>query len=295
MQAELAAHPNSALRHRYADLGDVRLHLVESGPADGRVIVLLHGFPEFWYSWRYQLPVLARAGLRVIVPDMRGYNRSDKPHGLRAYAIERLARDVARLIQASGSAHAAVVGHDWGGIVAWAFAMRYPELLDRLVVLNAPHPVRLLHALRTPRQLARSWYVFWFQLPWLPEAGIRALHFAALRRVLHTQPSRKEAFTDADIERYVAAMAQPGALTAAINYYRAALRRSPSRTLRLLRPVQAPVLIIWGERDRYLGRELAEPDPRWVPHVRVERLPHASHWVQLDEPERVNALLSAFL
>jgi epoxide hydrolase 4 len=157
----------------------------------------------------------------VIAPDMRGYNRSDKPHGVRAYRGEVLTRDVARLIEAVGAERAAVVGHDWGGGVAWQFAMRYPERLARLVILNAPHPARFVAALCSWRQLRKSWYMFFFQLPWLPEASLRAHRFAPLRRVLRTEPVRSGAFSPADIEQYVAAAAQPGALTATINYYRA--------------------------------------------------------------------------
>lgn len=279
--------------HRYADLGDVRLHLVEAG--DGPPVLLLHGFPEFWYSWRFQLPTLAAAGYRAVAPDLRGYNCSDKPRGLRAYAPEVLVRDVARLIHALGAERASMVGHDWGGVIAWQLAMTYPRLLDRLVILNAPHPLRILRALRTWRQLARSWYVFFFQLPWLPEAALRVGGFAPLRRVLRTGPARHDAFTPEDIDRYVEAMARPGALTAAINYYRAALRQNPRRVLAQVRRVDIPVLVIWGERDPYLGRELAAPDLAWAPDVRLERLPDASHWVQLEQPERVNALLLEFL
>jgi pimeloyl-ACP methyl ester carboxylesterase len=283
----------SLITHRYADLGDVRLHLVEAG--SGPLVLLLHGFPEFWYSWRFQIPALAAAGYRVLAPDMRGYNLSDKPRGLKAYAPAVLARDVARLIQACGAERATVIGHDWGGGVAWQFAMQQPDRLDRLVILNAAHPMRMLRALRTGRQLARSWYFFYFQLPWLPEAGIRAARSAALRRVFRTEPVRRDAFTEEDIDRYVEAMAQPGALTASINYYRAMMRRNPRRALAQMHRVDAPVLIIWGERDRYQGRELAEPDPAWVSHARVARLPDASHWVQTDRPEQVNALLLEFL
>ncbi len=286
--------------HRYADLGDVRLHYVEAGA--GPLVVLLHGFPEFWYSWRYQIPALTSAGLHVVAPDMRGYNWSDKPPGVSNYRVETLARDVERLIRACGATRAAVVGHDWGAIVAWWFAMLHPERLTRLAILNVPHPAYtlepgLMRAARVAlwRQLLRSWYVFFFQLPWLPEAAARAGGFAALRRTLRRDPARAGAFTDADITRYVEALAQPGALTATVNYYRALLRRSPWDLRARLRRVEAPVLVIWGERDRYLEAGLAAPPRRWVPNARVERLPDASHWVQLDRPERVNALLLEFL
>ena len=283
----------SKLVHRYAGLGDVRLHYVEAG--SGPLVVLLHGFPEFWYSWRHQIAALAAAGFRVVAPDMRGYNLSDKPEGLDAYTLDVLTRDVARLIGACGGQRASVVGHDWGGIVAWAFAMRSPELLDRLAILNAPHPSAATRGLMNPLQWLRSAYVLFFQLPWLPEAAWQAGDHALLRWLFRTDPRRQGAYTEQDIERYVEAWRQPGALTAAINYYRALVQRGPLQPRESLTPIKRPVLVIWGDQDRALGPELAEPDRQWVPDLRVERLPRASHWVQADEPERVNALLLQFL
>ncbi len=288
------------LVHRYADLGDVRLHYVEAG--SGPLVVLLHGFPEFWYSWRYQIPALAAAGFHAVAPDMRGFNWSDKPPGVHSYRVEVLARDVERLIRACGATHAAVVGHDWGAIVAWWFAMLYPERLTRLAILNVPHPAYTLEpglmraaGVAPWRQLLRSWYVFFFQLPWLPELALSAGNFALVRRTLRRDPVHRGTFTEEDIERYVEALAQPGALTAAVNYYRALLRRNPLGVRARLRRIEVPVLVIWGEQDRYLEAGLARPPRRWVSNARVERLPDASHWVQLDRPERVNALLLSFL
>jgi epoxide hydrolase 4 len=257
--------------------------------------VLLHGFPEFWYAWRHQIPALADAGYRVVAPDLRGYNTSDKPPRVRDYRPRVLAQDVADLVVALGAGSAAVAGHDWGGGLAWLLAMQHPERIERLVVLNAPHPIRLLKGLRNPRQLRRSWYMLAFQAPWLPERLVAARDFRALRRALRQQPTRPGAFTAQDIDRYVAAAAQPGALRAALNYYRAAFRANPLAQVRSLRRVDIPTLIIWGEQDRYLGRELAEPDRAWVPDVRVERIAEASHWVQADAPERVNQLMVDFL
>ncbi len=281
------------IAHCYADLGDVRLHYVEAG--EGPLVVLLHGFPDFWYSWRHQIPALASAGFRVVAPDMRGYNVSDKPRGVRAYRSAILARDVRRLILACGAEGAVVGGHDWGAAVAWLVGMRHPEVVQRLVIMNVPHPERFLRGLRTGRQLLKSWYMFFFQLPRLPEASLRAGNFAVLRQTLRTDPMRPGALTAEDIERYVEALERPGALTGAVNYYRALFRQDPRRLWADLRRIDAPVLVIWGERDRYLGKELAEPSRRWVPNVRVERLPNASHWVHMDEPERVNSLLLDFL
>ena len=281
------------LTHRYADLGDVRLHYVEAG--EGPLVLLLHGFPQFWYEWRHQIPALVEAGFRVIAPDMRGYNLSDKPLGVRAYRVELLASDVERLILASGEQTATVVGHDWGAIVAWIAAMRYPGCVGRLAILNVPHPARFLDGLKSPRQLLRSSYMFFFQIPRLPEEVIRAGDFALLRSALRRDPVRSEAFTAEDIERYVEALARPGTLTATLNYYRALLRQ-PRETQALLKRIEAPVLVIWGLRDRFLSRRLAEPPPLWVPNLqRVEYLPDASHWVAEDRPREVNTLLLDFL
>src|ERR687894_606750 len=281
------------LTHRYAHLGDVRLHYVEAG--EGPLVLLLHGFPQFWYEWRYQIPALVEAGFRVVAPDMRGYNLSDKPSGVRAYRLELLARDVERLILACGERTAAVVGHDWGAIVAWIAAMRHSERVWRHAILNVPHPARIGDVLLSPGQLLRSSYVFFFQIPRLPEEVIRAGDFALLRSALRRDPVRPGALTTEDIERYVEAMARPGALTATLNYYRALLR-NPRETQALLERIEAPVLVIWGERDRFLSRSLAEPPPLWVPNLlHVERLPDASHWVAEDRPREVTTLLLDFL
>ncbi|HZS01679.1 MAG TPA: alpha/beta fold hydrolase [Chloroflexota bacterium] len=279
--------------HRYADLGHLRLHYVEAGA--GPLVVLLHGFPEHYYAWRHQWGPLAAAGYHVVAPDMRGYNLSGKPRSVRAYRMGELTHDVAVLIRHCGAERAAMlVGHDWGGAVAWGVAMRDPALLERLAILNCPHPVTFARALATPRQLLRSWYIFFFQFPWLPEWYFARGDFAALRRILRAEPVRPGAFTAADIERYVQALRRPRAFRGAINYYRAFVQYGLAER-RLLRRIDIPTLVIWGERDRYLGRELAAPPPAWVPTCRVERLPDASHWLQSDQPERVNALLLDFL
>ena len=289
------------LREGYAELSEARIHYVEAG--DGPMVVLLHGFPDFWYSWRHQIPALAGAGLRVVAPDMRGYNLSSKPPDVSAYEPRRLAGDLRELIVERGASSAFVAGHDWGAAVAWIAAMAHPEVVERLAILNVPHPRRMLEALRRPgKQLARSWYIFFFQLPWLPERAACAGDWWLFRYGFE-HDARPGAFTPDDLTRYRAAWAQPGAATATINYYRASLRRRalPGRIHRAVpgaefRPVEAPTLVIWGERDRHLGADLAEPHRADVPNLeRVVRLPEASHWVHHDEPERVSELLIDFL
>ena len=281
-------------RASYADLGEVRLHYVEAG--EGPLVVLLHGFPDFWYSWRKQIRELAAAGLRVVAPDMRGYNLSTKPDGVGAYAIDRLTNDVRELVEHLGAKRASVVGHDWGGIVGWFFAMDHAASLDRLAIVNVPHPGRFLDMAKSPLQVMRSWYVAFFQVPALPEALMSAADFAALRRTFRTEPSAREAFDDEDVEVYVEAARQAKNLRGPINYYRALSRRNPLELRREnRRPIEHEVLILWGEQDAVLRPEFAEPDPELVPHARVVRFPDAGHWVHVEEPERVNRELIAFL
>jgi epoxide hydrolase 4 len=279
------------LREGYAGVGDQRLHYVEAG--DGPLIVLLHGFPEFWYGWRHQIRPLAAAGYRVVAPDMRGYNLSSKPDSVSAYDTGQLTADISGLIHERGAESAMLVGHDWGGSVAWATAMQHPEVVERLAILNAAHPRKLSQGLHHPSQLRRSWYFFFFDLPELPESVVRADHWRFFQHFL--RDARPGAFTEQDMDRYIEAWSQPGAAAGMINYYRNSVRQSPKRAEAQLRPIQARTLVIWGEDDRYLGSELAEPERDDVPNLdRVERLGDASHWVHHDEPDRVTQLLTDF-
>lgn len=283
----------AASPHRYATVNGVRLHYVEYGK--GPLILLLHGFPECWYAWRYQLPALAQAGFRVVAPDLRGYNLSEKPRGVHAYRMECFIGDVKGLIQTLGEDRAVVVGHDWGGVIAWQLAISEPQMVKKLIILNAPHPQRYLEALKTPGQLLRSWYVLFFQLPWLPELMIRSFGFAGLRQRLLNEPVHADAFDEVTVKVYQRALAQPGALTAALNYYRAGFR-SLVRGLRPnIQPIEMPTLVIWGEQDRYLGADLLEGLEPWVKDLTVERFADASHWVQAEVPERVNERMLQFL
>jgi epoxide hydrolase 4 len=278
------------LREGYAEVGDQTLHYVEAG--DGPLIVLLHGFPEFWFGWRRQIEPLAAAGFRVVAPDTRGINLSSKPEGFEAYGVDLLADDISGFIGALGEESAVLVGHDWGGSIAWTVAMNHPEVVSRLAILNAAHPRRLSEGLHHPSQLAKSWYFFFFATPGLPEeiVDLRDWHF--FRHFLH---DANPPYTEEEMDRYVEAWSQPGAATGMINYYRASVRQSQKEAVAKLRPISAETLVIWGQRDSYLGSDLAEPAPDDVPNLdRVERLADASHWVHHDEAEHVNQLLIDF-
>jgi pimeloyl-ACP methyl ester carboxylesterase len=269
----------------------IRLHAVTEGER-GPLVVLLHGFPECWYSWREYLHPLAEAGFRAVAPDMRGYDLSDKPKGVLNYQLPMLTADVLGLVEALGEQKAVIVGHDWGGVVAWRFAMEYPEAVEKLVVLNAPHPARMQEELRHVRQLRKSWYVFFFQLPWLPEALIGSNPLRFLERGMRGSAVRKRAISDEDLRVYAEAWRQPGALTATINYYRAVVRwgmHLPNRQ------IVAPTLLIWGEEDIALGKELAAGTERYVPNLRVHFIPNCGHWVQQEAADEVREVLLDFL
>ena len=272
----------SDLREGYADLGDQRLHYVEGG--QGPLVVLLHGFPEFWYGWRRQIQPLAAAGFRVVAPDLRGYNLSSRPDSVAAYETGPLVADIHGLIHERGAESALLAGHDWGGTVAWDIAMSHPDVVDRLAILNAAHPRKLSQGLHHPGQLRRSWYFFFFELPDLPETVVRANDWHFFRHFLR---DARPAFTPEETSRYVEAWSQPGAATGMINYYRSSVRQNQKKAEAAIRPIEAPTLVIWGDRDRYLSPDLAEPEHDDVPNLdRVERLLDASHWVHHDEADR---------
>ncbi len=284
------------VEHHHVDLGGLRMHYAQARPpsGDAPLVVLLHGFPEFWYSWRHQLEGLSEAGYWVVAPDLRGYGQTDKPAGLDAYEVEKLATDIQRLISALGRETASVVGHDWGGLVAWWHAMLHPPQVERLSVLNCPHPGHQTAMMTSLSQLKKSWYMAMFQLPKLPERRIANDDHAYIRNMFRREPANPQAFSDDDIERYVAAL-DPASTTAALNYYRAYLRRSPFALQRALRPIDAPTQVIWGTGDKHLGLEFAQPPSRWVWDLRVELLEGVSHWVQVDAAAEVNRRLVAFL
>lgn len=271
----------------------VRLHVVCAGPPDGELVVLLHGFPDFWYGWRKQLPALAAAGYRVIAPDQRGYNSSDKPPGRKAYGIETLAGDVLALMDALGHARAHVVGHDWGAIIAWYLAIRHPSRVASMVAMNVPHPLVMdRHLRRDPLQVARSWYIFFFQLPLVPEWLLRRRDARPFARFI-AESANPGSFPEEVLDIYRKAWLQPGAMTAMLGWYRGVLAARPPvpRDVR----VRAPALVIWGANDLVLERSMAAESVELCDRGGLELIAGASHWVKDDAPDRVNALLLGFL
>ena len=283
-------------RHEFVQANGLCFHVAGCGAGD-RLALCLHGFPECWYSWRFQLPLLARLGYRAWAPDLRGYGQSGHPPRREDYAIERLLDDVAALIDASGARSTILLAHDWGAVIAWYFAMRQVRPLERLVIMNVPHPGVMDRVVRTRRQLLRSWYALFFQIPKLPERLLRARNYRAIGDAFRNMAVDKSRFPDEVLEVYKQNAAQPGALTAMINYYRALIGGGGGARQRQLGypAIDVPTLMIWGEQDSALGKETTYGTDAFVRSLTIRYLPNVSHWVQQEAPEAVNAMLEAWL
>lgn len=275
----------------YIETNGIRLHVLQDGPTGGPLVLLLHGFPEFSHSWLEQIRHLSAAGYRVWAPDQRGYNLSDKPDRVASYSLDEVAADVVGLIDAAGQERAYVVAHDWGAAVAWWLASRYPSRVSKMVVMNVPHPKVMVRHLRTFSQLRKSWYMLFFQIPWLPEKLLQARDCAGISQVL-TATSRRGTFSESDLAAYRQAWKQPNAMRSMVNWYRAIVRRPPdlsgdSRTT-------VPTLLIWGARDTALGQEMAQPSIDLCDDGRLVVFEKATHWVHHEETEAVNDLITDF-
>jgi pimeloyl-ACP methyl ester carboxylesterase len=291
------------ISHGYAQVNGIRLHYAESGSGDN-LVLLLHGFPEFWYSWRHQLAALGEQ-YHVVAPDMRGYNLSDKPKRVEDYRIDILVEDTVGLIKHFGAAQAALVAHDWGAAVAWAVAQKYPELISKLVSLQVP-PGAVWRANMSLKQLLRSWYMFFFQLPWIPEWAIGRNGLAAIDQTFQENVGRKGTFTSEDVAKYKEALRQPGALTAAVNYYRANVRRLMSTratapqenagTAHNRGRIRVPTLFIFGEQDfAILPATIRGWEQQIDAPYRELRIADSGHWVQNEAADEVNCALLEFL
>src|SRR5580658_5423840 len=264
-----------------------------------RLALCLHGFPESSFSWRYQMPLLERLGYLVWAPDLRGYGGSSRPLGIESYSLEHLEADVAALIEASGADEVLLIGHDWGAAIAWNYAMFGRLPISRLVIMNVPHPALFAKGIRTFRQMRKSWYMFFFQLPRIPEWTLSRAHCAPIGRTFRDMAVDKSRFPDEVLRVYRDNAAQPGALTAMINYYRAVMRprreSGPGNSHRHIKTITVPTLMLWGEVDAALGKELTYGTDRYVSHLTLRYLPNVSHWVQQEAPDTVNTMMEAWL
>lgn len=291
--ANLDLQPN--WQHCFVETNRIRLHCITQG--EGELVILLHGFLEFWYSWRFQIPSLSRH-FKVVVPDLRGYNDSDKPTS--GYDLDTLSHDICGLIEGLGYQKAHIIGHDWGGAIAWHLAQRFPQSVNRLAVLNAPHPQHFLKEMTgNLDQLRRSWHVLACQVPNLPEWLIHQNLHTFVKNLFQGQAIRKGAFSAQDTEIYRNALAKPGVLAAAMNYYRHLL--SPQTMLQLVAgrspdPISAPTLVLWGEEEAFFSRNLVSTFETLVSApFKLTLIPQCGHWIQQEVPQTVNRELLAFL
>ncbi|MGB5485407.1 alpha/beta fold hydrolase [Parasphingorhabdus sp.] len=259
-----------------------------------KLALCLHGFPELNYSWRHQIPLLVEMGYKVWAPNLRGYGGSSRPDDVTSYRLNTLVQDVAALIDASGAEEVTLIAHDWGAIIAWHFAILKIRPLTRLVIMNVPHPKCAQRELRRWYQLRKSWYIFFFQLPWLPEWLLGLDGALRIKRAFSRMAIDKSRFPEKDLQIYADAASRPGALRAMINYYRALLRTKDGREIGD-GMVRVPTLMVWGEEDTAIDIRCTGGTEEWVPNLELHRLPGVSHWVQQEAPEKVNAILRDWL
>lgn len=280
--------------YRIYHVNGINLNVIDEGGKGLPVIVFLHGFPEFSYGWKNQIPFFLNKGYRVIVPDQRGYNLSDKPANVSAYKTDQLVKDIIELIKLSGSGKVYLVGHDWGAAIAWRMAIQFPELIYKLVIINVPHPMVMKETLKkNPRQMLKSWYIAFFQIPLLPEKLLSAFQYKFLSQML-LRSSAKGIFTPEEIEKYKKAWKRKGALKGMINWYRAALRfdRSSSQTDQ---KVKIPTLIQWGVQDLALVEDMAKGSLKYCEKGSLKIYPDATHWIHHEKIEEVNRSIYEFI
>jgi pimeloyl-ACP methyl ester carboxylesterase len=280
------------LRERYIQTNGIKLHVMEAGPADGPMILFLHGFPEFWYAWRKQLQFFADKGYLVVAPDQRGYNLSDKPEGIASYKIDELAKDIIGLIDAYGRKQVNLVGHDWGASVSWWVALKYPERIRKLVILNVPHPkVMAKNIFTNVEQMKKSWYIFYFQIPGAVDKLAKATNYEWVLQMITTS-ANPGAFTPAELEEYRKAFSQPGAFTAMVNWYRAMVQTQQVPPASF--DVTMPMIFMWGEEDVAMLTEMADQSMAYCKQGTLIKMPGVSHWIQHEQADKVNAIIEEF-
>ncbi|HRI64738.1 MAG TPA: alpha/beta fold hydrolase [Polyangium sp.] len=285
---------DTRIETRMVDANGLTFEVDEAG-SGSKFALALHGFPESKFSWRYQIPLLVKLGYRVWAPNLRGYGKTSKPAGVGAYHIDRLVDDVAGLVHAAGAKETLLVTHDWGSIIGWQVAMRQTIALERLVIMNVPHPACFMRQLRTWEQLKRSWYMFAFQLPFFPEMRLLANDAEVVARSFTAMAVDRRRFPKEVTDEYRRSAQEPGAAKAMVNYYRAMLRAKLSVSVPKPGTVDAPTLMIWGASDKALTNANTEGTEKYVRDLTLRMLPNVSHWVQQEAPEKVNAILEAWL
>lgn len=285
--------PASGIAMQWIEVNGQKLEMATAGEGS-KLALCLHGFPELHYSWRHQIPLLVQMGYRVWAPNLRGYGGSSKPEGVESYRLNTLVQDIAALIDASGAEEVTLIAHDWGAIIAWHFAILKIRPLARLVIMNVPHPKCAQREMRHWYQLKKSWYIFFFQLPGLPEWLLGRNGGERIKRAFSRMAVDKSRFPEDDLQVYADAASRPGALRSMINYYRALLRTPDVRQIGD-GMVHVPTLMIWGEEDSAIDIRCTDGTKEWVPDLELHRLPGVSHWVQQEAPESVNAILREWL
>lgn len=294
-QASWNPDPKSGIDIEWIDANGLTFEVATAGDRKSEKLALcLHGFPELHYSWRHQMPLLSQMGYRVWAPNMRGYGGTSRPNGKKAYRLDNLTADVAALIDASGAKEVTLIAHDWGAIVAWQFAIQQIRPLTRLVIMNVPHPKCAQRELKHWRQLKKSWYIFFFQLPGLPEMMLGRDNASRVGSLFRRTAVNEEQFGREESEVYRSAAAQDGALTAMFNYYRALLQTPDARKIGEGK-VHVPTLMLWGEQDVAIDIHTLDGTEDYVDDLTIRRFPDASHWVQQDVPDKVNAALMEWL
>ncbi len=285
--------PASGIAIDWVDANGQTFEIAKAGTGK-KLALCLHGFPELNYSWRHQIPLLVELGYTVWAPNLRGYGGSSKPEGVEAYRLDTLVQDVAALIDASGAEDVTLIAHDWGAIIAWQFAIQKIRPLTRLVIMNVPHPKCAQREMKHWYQLKKSWYIFFFQLPWLPEKLLGRNRAQPVKEAFSKMAVDKSRFPDSELQVYADAARRPGALRSMINYYRALLRTKDARETGDAM-VTIPTLMIWGEEDTAIDIRCTDGTEQWVPDLELHRLPGVSHWVQQEAPEKVNTILRRWL
>jgi pimeloyl-ACP methyl ester carboxylesterase len=286
---------DARIRTEFVDANNLTFEVDKCGTGN-KLAICLHGFPEHSFSWRYQLPMLAELGYEAWAPNLRGYGKSSRPPFVEDYTMDHLLADVAGLIDASGKSEVVLIAHDWGAVIAWQFAIQKIRPLHKLIICNVPHPIPMMKSMKNGLgQLKKSWYVFFFQIPRLPEWLLGRNNAKGISQAFRNSGVNKDMFPDEVVEVYRKNANQPGALTAMINYYRGLFKDRKKSSVEDIAIIETPTLMVWGEDDVALSKETTYGTQDYVKDFRIRYLPRVSHWVQQEAPEAVNAMMSAFL